>query len=364
MIRIKKILRGLLPYGIVRICQKKKAYKEKFYDEYLKYVKAGIHCDFATKIPVKTVVSVQGLGYTGASAVVDILREYDNTMVVGAVMSEDGSLAKQNSEAYEVEFLRRGGGLLELEKFVGGANHAQEDAAIKRLILLLESSPFYSIPEARQFCFEFIYRISENYAEGLSHTYINGHLSPLNEQTTNDILQLKDLSVIQYRSICKDFLNSILSIYGACDNDILVMDSLFGDSEYNIKRNMDYIPTLKTIIVYRDPRDVYAFARIRNIEWIPADINNFIEWWKRKIKYLKMGEANDYLVVRFEDVVRNYENTLEKIEGYLDIKSHTKPKTAFDPAVSNRNVGIYANHPEYQNEYAKLAETFENMLYN
>lgn len=50
----------------------------------------------------------------------------------------------------------------------------------------------------------------------------------------------------------------------------LVLDQFLSDTEYDLKKYSNYISNLKTIMVYRDPRDVYMTAKNLNIPWIPV----------------------------------------------------------------------------------------------
>ena len=58
---LRKIIKGLIPYGIVRLHQKRKEKNSQvvsFWEGYLNYKKNHSHCELLNVSPVKTVVSV------------------------------------------------------------------------------------------------------------------------------------------------------------------------------------------------------------------------------------------------------------------------------------------------------------------
>ena len=180
----------------------------------------------------------------------------------------------------------------------------------------------------------------------MSKTYYNGYL--YNSDEKRGIYFLRKMSKGEYISLCRKLLINIFNrINIGCD--YVVADQLFSDTELNISRNLSYVPNLKTIIVIRDPRDIYAWAVLKNIEWIPHDsIKNFIRWYNWQYSNIKKIKNNDNcLIVRYENLILNYDNTVIAIEQYLGFKPihHIRKFAYFDPEFSRKFVGIYKKIP-------------------
>ncbi len=119
-------------------------------------------------------------------------------------------------------------------------------------------------------------------------------------------------------------------------------------------QNPDYINNFfknaKMIIVDRDPRDVYVDMLDEGVQLIgdtlkkTHDTSVFIKWYKSYHKNQK-NLCDNVIRVNFEDVVLNYKKTVDLIEGFLDLdsKNHIRPNTCLLPEVSKNNIGRYKN---------------------
>ena len=151
---------------------------------------------------------------------------------------------------------------------------------------------------------------------------------------------------MEYRKLAKAYLVDFLNTIESKEN--LVLDQAFGDGEADFDKYEDYIGNYKQIVVYRDPRDVYMTGIILKEGWIPKDVENFIFWYRNKInnidKYINSNDSRK-LVLKFEDLVMNYDESLSKILNFLNIDKthHIAPKTQFRPEYSIKNIGLYKN---------------------
>lgn len=290
-----------------------------------------------------SIVSVQGFGYSGSGAVLDILREYKITLVLGYMDPE----ATQNSDQKrlaEIEIIRLPGGLFEIENNLGVQNVFLNDALFNRTIKLFESSALFSYSTDIQKLFCCFFRsITSLRIQNLKKTYYNGYLSNPDE-ISNIYFKNNDLTKESYLSLCR---NLLITIFNRINNGsrIIVADQLFSDTDLNIRRNMLYIQNLKTIIVVRDPRDIYAWAILRDIEWIAHNsVEDFINWYK--IQYANVSslkKSSDCIVIDYESLILDYENVIRQVEEYLSLRSemHVNKKHYFDPTFSKKFVGIY-----------------------
>ena len=372
---IKRGIKAILPHGIVvaygRYCKKRKPtnvtaasmFTSRFWPSYLNYIQhPEMRVTLMEKCPFMSVVSVQGFGYSGSGAVLDLLREY-NCNVVIADIDNEGSVAKRPAiGSYEVMFMVAAGGLLEIERYLDSNNVASNDALLHRFILLVEKSELYQqVPEVRPYFYEFLSQIMEMCIPQSSRQYFSLHL---NFEDNNCMLFLKKMPIVEYRKICRKLLYSIFakykeSLYG----DILVLDQFLSDFEFDTKRNLEYLPELKTIYVYRNLKDVFTFANLCHEEWLPSDINLFVDWCKIKYKNFNPERMDGSLVVKFEELITNYNKIVSDIEAYLGIvpSCHTMQYTALDPKESSKNIGLWKHHPEYTDAYAFIEKDLKRL---
>ena len=351
---IRHLIKQIMPLSLAQRYMAKNNFATKFkqtgYDE---------NCEFPEEeSKFKTIVSVQGFGYSGSGALIDFFREYPKFTVLGYVdvKGEGGGYTPKSMQLSEIDFIRLSGGLFEIEKFLGSRNNFFNDALLNRTVQLFGSSSLYSNSKIRDLMFRFFAKIAYLRLENLSQPYYNSYTVGLNE--TPDLYFLKQLPREEYVQLCRRFLNSVFNVFYSQDKEILVGDQLLSDGDFDICRNKEYIPNLKMIMVTRDPRDTYAWAIKRNIEWMGhQSVETFIEWYKNV--YSSVNPSNntlDCLVIRYEDLLFDYDNQEQIINNYLGIapKEHKLRQKYFRPDYSKRYAGIYKEMPERDDEFALI----------
>lgn len=351
---IRHLIKQIMPLSLAQRYMAKNNFATKFkqtgYDE---------NCEFPEEeSKFKTIVSVQGFGYSGSGALIDFFREYPKFAVLGYVdvKGEGGGYTPKSMQLSEIDFIRLSGGLFEIEKFLGSRNNFFNDALLNRTVQLFGSSSLYSNFKIRDLMFRFFAKIAYLRLENLSQPYYNSYTVGLNE--TPDLYFLKQLPREEYVQLCRRFLNSVFNVFYSQDKEILVGDQLLSDGDFDICRNKEYIPNLKMIMVTRDPRDTYAWAIKRNIEWMGhQSVETFIEWYKNV--YSSVNPSNntlDCLVIRYEDLLFDYDNQEQIINNYLGIapKEHKLRQKYFRPDYSKRYAGIYKEMPERDDEFALI----------
>lgn len=358
----RKILKNILPYSVVI---KIKDARHTFINDYCKYVASGNKFLLnETKSKFENIVSVQGFGYSGSGAVLDLLREYSNCRVLGYV-DKEGSKASSKESMAEIDFVRLSGGLFEIENNINSNNIFINDALLNRFVKLIENSVLYRHNELHRDVFlSFFSELIDFSIPNLKKKYYNGHLG--SEEGRASIFFLKNCTVDDYRTKCRLFLTSIFNLMYETGNKYLVVDQLFSDLEFDTQKNLQYMPNLKTIVVIRDIRDIYVFAKTNNVEWIPHyNVDIFIKWISKCYKNFDVN-SKKYLVIRFEDLIRDYANTVSKLETYLSIDNlyHTKQNLFFDPKYSAKNVGIWMKYTEYSQDLDCITKTLPQYCYN
>ena len=343
--------------------------KIKFVQEYINKVRKDIADKVVWSVPYhepsstfEKIVCPLGFGYSGSGVLLDLLAEFSNVTTLG-VHDDNGS--KFDSKSYgELDFLRRFGGLLDLESAFTTRNTNIRDFKLKCYITLAEY--YYSLgapytDKFYQLTREFINKLIDfevdsksgceanpafMYTKGIIPKYSN-LLHPFlkDKFTKKPSYYLKELSVDEYIQIAaeyiKDFLKTIES------KEYIVLDQFMSDCNADFEKIFKYLgPCAKCIAVYRDPRDVWATGAQLNVPWIPRDAETFVKWYKYSVQVYKNASHSAFLMIRFEDFIFDYENSVRKVCEFLslDEKCHVKKREYFVPEISMKNVGLYKQY--------------------
>lgn len=193
-----------------------------------------------------------------------------------------------------------------------------------------------------------------------SHGYEPKELHPRSEMILSQNPKLFFDSTKKYY---RDLL-AILSENNRYDN--LVLDQLV--PPFDTERYSKYFDNIKIIIIDRDPRDLYILnKKYWNEGWIPTDdVDTYIKWFEliRKHQSKDIMSAN-VLWIRFEDCIINYEESISKIETFLelDAKQHTSPRKFFDPARSIRNMCLWVQDDEFATDIKKIESKLPKYCY-
>lgn len=361
--KFRSIIRNILPYYIVEWNRKK--HSENSFIEEFNQSKYNSENEISDELSYfDSIVSVQGFGYSGSGAVIDFLREYPCAEVIGYVdkKEEGGGFVPEKMKMSEIDFIRLSGGLFEIEKYLESDNFFFNDALLNRTANLFgQASLFKYSDRVKNLMFKFFSNITSIHLSNLQQIYYNYHT--LSSSSIPDILFLKQMTRSEYVNLCRVFLMSVFNVFAGEGRKFLVCDQLLSDGDLNIKRNIEYIPNLKTIIVIRDPRDTYCWAVKKNVEWIAHNsVEQFIEWYKIMYKNVPLHSSNDFLIVRYENFVLDYDKEEINIQSYMGLKleDHILRKEYFKPDYSRRFVGIYKEIPELDEDCTRISEELPN----
>ncbi len=173
----------------------------------------------------------------------------------------------------------------------------------------------------------------------------------------------------------EDFLSYLFT------NERTVVNNLFGP---NISaEQLALIPTLKSIFVLRDPRDILSSIG-HDKRYVPAfesatdneqqllkqafvgknDVDFFIAQQKVIRERVSRLCPRQSLVISFEDFCLKYNETSEKIHEFLTLSNynHIRKKQVFDPAKSASNIGLYKSYSD-QDMIRKVESELKDHLY-
>src|SRR5690606_32133163 len=113
-----------------------------------------------------------------------------------------------------------------------------------------------------------------------------------------------------------------------------------------------YFKNPKAIVVDRDPRDVYVFAKkflLHKGRMIPTErVEDFVIYHRNMRKNMPYLEENKRILnINFEDLVYEYDVTIQKVIDFCQLEKHSHPKSIFVPEMSINNTQVFKRYPEY-----------------
>lgn len=364
---IKKFIIQIIPFGLYKWFQKRR-YHNLFLEKFKDFVVlANKEIEFHDgKKSYESIVSVQGLGFSGSGAVLDLLSEVETCDVIGTIY--DDTVSDDHKGQFECDFLRLSGCLFEIEKYIDSSNIFQNDALLNRFVDYLNEFPlFQSNKQTQQLFLKFFKNIVEFQILDIKGTPYNHHLR--GNKDGSAIFFLKHLKITEYRCLCRNFLTELFNTINVQGKAFLVFDQLLGDFEYDSERYQEYIPDAKIILVFRDPRDIYTFATQHVMEegWMAnRNVDDFIVWYKILTRNITKDKDN-MLLVRFESLIENYDYEKKRIFNFIGIDENDsikRSKSFFNPAKSKKNIGIWkSNNNIPMSDFDKIAVELKDFCF-
>lgn len=316
-----------------------------------------------------------GYGWSGSSAIVDLLKEYDTI------------------EEPNVEFrlIKDPYGLADLKYHITKNWDALTvDTAIKDFLWYadcLSRRPMskFSLSDG----LDYNKKIGSNFMEE-THNFVNEIVSysyqsdwwmsnfkktkyeVLTRKVANK-LHLKQDKPIMYFSQCteeqfdcaaKKYLDSLFSAYS---DKVILLDQAVPAQHPEMA--FDFFDNAKILIVDRDPRDIYVDLingkGLIGLELSNShDVDKYISWhhaYRQKLDTIK--KLNYVKLLQFEKTVLDYDKSVREIELFLNLsdKNHIAPKQLFNPEKSAKNIGIWKDYP-YQNEIKAIEKGLSEFL--
>jgi hypothetical protein len=324
------------------------------------------------------VVDLSGFMFSGKSAVSDVLREFERFDV----------------PHYRSEFdlLRISGGLIDLKNAVMDWSPIRTPAALERFERVanrLAATPGF--PD-KLFATGFGYSKRYPNFEAATREFIDAIVevewqTPWPYDDLNDsaiatlrrkiLRRLGSVPYRRYRLISRQKFMAAVQAYVGCllwqATDRARVDTLVTHNAlepFNPQANLDLLgPGAKSIVVDRDPRDIYATAITTQ-----TGFNDDLEFYKRiagahdvdvfiaRYRIYRescAGQQPDVLRLRFEDLVSRYNETVGEIRSFLEVPAvqHAARGTIFKPEVARQNVGLWTSRAlrPFEHDFVKIA---------
>lgn len=324
-------------------------------------------------------VGVSGYGYTGSGAVIDYLKEREECAHIDV--------------EFNLAYIPHGIQDLEYHLTKGISRYYSCDAAIKDFLHIIRK---FNSPRGayRRNMGEDFLNESKRFVEELSQVIWSGwwsydgiRMSFLRETWRFRILRRYFLIWEKYNSgkhplpkndkmflaimpkdfqkKARDYINILIDGFGCDRSKVVIINQPFEPNAP--EQSMKYFDDARAIIVDRDPRDIYLFAKYvarHSAAFIPTDkVEDFVQYHKLCRMNSGLEETDKVLRISFEDMVYDYEETTKKISQFLDIPYVTPSKKHFNPDASINNTQLYLRYPEAKSDIAIIERELKDFLY-
>lgn len=167
----------------------------------------------------------------------------------------------------------------------------------------------------------------------------------------------------------KKHIKDVLFAFGAKEDETLVFDQLFPGN--NPQSCFKYFDNPYAIVVDRDPRDIFVFGRTVLIKGTAGhimplnNVKDFVVYYRAMRENQPYKEKNDrILLMRFEDLVYNYDNATSKLREFLHLGENPNPKSIFDPSLSIANTQVWKRYPEFQKDIEYIESELKEYLFD
>lgn len=160
----------------------------------------------------------------------------------------------------------------------------------------------------------------------------------------------------------KEYLGRLLRSIAGSDS-VTDVSLLVGASPYQVERCARYFDRSATVIVDRDPRDIYLSARASS--YMPRELGSFIDWFKATRENSWQGGEGNATKLFFEDLVTRYDETVTNLFRFLDVDParHTRKKSVLKPEASAKRLAKWKAYPK-QDEIRRIERELAPYLWN
>lgn len=319
-----------------------------------------------------------GFGGTGSSVLTDLLSEYDNIQIY---------------DKFEFVLPYRIDGLQDLEYHLlkQYAKFESGDYAIKRF---LEQSKCYMTPLINKPCNgKIFYNLSKQFINSIIQIEYKGSDTAdlLSGNILKNILAFGSKKVLMPKIIEKltkkpsylwpcrkmyysidpsnfyeeasKYIKNILIAMGADLNKPICLDQPFEGN--NPMQSFKFFDDPYAIVIDRDPRDLYLDAiynKSPDGKFYPrTNVKDFVIYYRNMRKNKKDTDRVIYL--NFESFIYDYDNTVNRIEKFLNLGKHLRRQEVFDPNKSINNTQMIRLHPDKMEDIKYIENELSDYLF-
>jgi len=323
---------------------------------------------------------------SGSSAVTDLVSEFKD--------------CQNEHKSYEYIFLHCPKGLFDLEdKLLNGNNAIRSDEAIRTFELQMNklyNKKYWWVGNYQNIIGTKFKNLTKEYISNIQQFNYPGYyymheevnekmflklllrkplkILSLNKLKFNKVLKYKDgmrISFIndkEFYKYSKDYIYNVINEISKGKKNVIIDQLVLPFNLFRVDNYFD--DRLKVIVVERDPRDVFILNKyIWHQKQIsvpfPFDVEEFCDFYDKMRKSEKECSSKKVYRLKFEDLIYNYDNEIEKIMKFLNFNKndHVRKKERFNPDISIKNTQLFRKK-EYQDEVKIIEKRLKDYLYD
>lgn len=308
------------------------------------------------------VIDLSGYSFSGKSAVYDLLMEFEDYSSFGS--------------EFEFDLLRMPGGILDLEvALVSNWSPVRSSEAIRRFKKLTRKlsgnrsflAKLTSIGTHYDCHFFQFSSQSREYIDSLVQSSWSAEwpfalcdlsseriilkklLRKLGNRNSFEFdVYLSRMSQEDFTELTCRYLEGLFEKSSASNKKNIVLNNAF--EPFQPLNSQKFFNNVKSIIVDRDPRDIYISAYVNG--WVggsnvgKAVTGKNVEDFISRFKLYRQSNDNqnkNVLKIQFEDIILDYDSTVSRILNFLQESPdiHKNKKKIFSPEFSKRNVSMW-----------------------
>lgn len=172
----------------------------------------------------------------------------------------------------------------------------------------------------------------------------------------------------------KDFLSKSQALvrwylegFGADYTKNIVLDQSFIGNDP--AKSFKFFGEAIAIVVDRDPRDNYIFTKeylSKRGGFMPSDsVEEFVNYYRLLRDNMPYKNPDKrILLLNFEDMVYDYDNTTKKIRDFCNLPDNPRPFSVFDPKLSVNNTQLILKFPQYKHDVEYIERELSEYLFN
>lgn len=323
------------------------------------------------------IIGLSGYGYSGASAYLDALKEFEGVQTL----------------PFEFQLVQEPDGLLDLMYgIVETKRRSYSNTAINRFIKCVYSNANSNLSRCLNGKFEIIseryvndlvdltWRGKSNYdPEDVRHPIDRKKYALINKAIHGIFKVLKinrewppfrqrffsELDELSFVKKTQGYINEILIEAGIDFKEPIVLDQVFSTSAP--KSGVQFFDhNVVSLIVDRDPRDVFILTNFlypAKSGFMPndGDVEKFITYYSCLHNNYTDDESVCYL--SFENLIYQYSQTIEYLSTLLE-KRHINPRKFFQPEKSINNTQLFKRYKEHYKDICIIEKRLDKYLYN
>lgn len=162
-------------------------------------------------------------------------------------------------------------------------------------------------------------------------------------------------------------VKELLIAMGVDFSNPIVLDQPFPGN--NPQSCMKYYEDSYAVVVDRDPRDNYVFARTKllgNAHLMPINsVKDFVVYYRALRKNQPYLQPDDRILkLQFEDFIYHYDETTFKLRQFLSLPDNPNPKSIFDPNISMPNTQVWKRFPQFYEDIIYIENELPEYLFD